>query len=270
MAIAWVNGRPYLRRSVRRGGIVTSQYLGSGEAARLLAFLHAERRQGAEEGTRRGRASDAAEAAGLDAAAAAVAGVADAARSAAHEFLAAVGFHRHDRGAWRRRRMDNEVRKTVITVPEPGPGETLRIPDMAAALVVIHQLTDAADRRARCLDELRSYVAALEGPSPSAIERTLCQSAGLCWLELRILETKPRLDDRRRGRALRRYLDTLRTLATVRRLAVPSSRVSIAAHQINAGVSMTALVAGLSGTAPAAPRSAPSEGGKEPAALPTS
>jgi hypothetical protein len=95
----------------------------------------------------------------------------------------------------------------------------------------------------------------------------LCQSAGLCRVELRLLETKPRLDYRRRGWALRRYLDTLRTLATVRRLAVPSSRVSIAAHQINAGVSMTALVAGLSGTPPAAPRSAPSEGGKEPADL---
>ncbi len=43
MALVYRNGRPYLYRSVRRGGRVTSEYLGRGIDAQLIAALEADR-----------------------------------------------------------------------------------------------------------------------------------------------------------------------------------------------------------------------------------
>jgi hypothetical protein len=39
MALVYRNGRPYLYRSVRRGGRVTSEYVAGGIAAQLIAAL---------------------------------------------------------------------------------------------------------------------------------------------------------------------------------------------------------------------------------------
>ena len=74
----------------------------------------------------------------------------------------------------------------------------------------------------------------LAGPSPSPMERTLAETAALAWLALRLAESRYETDtdmnlskvewhQRVIGHAHRRYLSSLRALATVRRLALPVS-----------------------------------------------
>ena len=84
----------------------------------------------------------------------------------------------------------------------------------------------------------------LEGPTPSALERLLAERVVVCWLELQCLDPALRGEeqmplrvaefyDRQRDRAHRRYLAAMRSLATVRRLVVPSVQVNIGAKQVN-------------------------------------
>jgi hypothetical protein len=95
--------------------------------------------------------------------------------------------------------------------------------------------------------ELAEVAAELAGPSPSPVEATLARTAALCWFALRMAEAQyaaymksgdVRLDvaefrQRRIDQAHRRYLSTLKTLATVRRLAVPVLQVNLARQQVN-------------------------------------
>ncbi len=72
----------------------------------------------------------------------------------------------------------------------------------------------------------------------------------LCWLELNCLDPalsgkrgvplrQAEFYDRRRDRAHRRYLSAIRSLATVRRLVMPSVQVNIGTKQVNvAGTSV--------------------------------
>jgi hypothetical protein len=99
--------------------------------------------------------------------------------------------------------------------------------------------------------EIQDHAAALAGPNPTAIEASLAETAGLCLLALReaeavaarvlpplpvmiqVKDTSARNDARIEG-ALNRYLKVIRTLATVRRLALPSARVvNLAQNQVN-------------------------------------
>ena len=97
-------------------------------------------------------------------------------------------------------------------------------------------------------ETLMRYVAALEqefaGPQPSALERLLAERVLVSWLEVHTLDpvltgkkemtlAQASFFDRRRDRAHRRLLSAIRTLATVRRLVVPSLQVNIADKQIN-------------------------------------
>ena len=83
-----------------------------------------------------------------------------------------------------------------------------------------------------------------EGPTPSALERLLAERVVVCRLELQCLDPALRGEeqmplrvaefyDRQRDRAHRRYLAAMRSLATVRRLVVPSVQVNIGAKQVN-------------------------------------
>ena len=100
MGLIYRNGRPYLYRSIRRGGRVTTEYLASGEVALLSDALEQierderdfERRRGQEE---RKRFDDLERA--LD-------DLAEQARALARDALQRVGYHQHKRGEWRRRR----------------------------------------------------------------------------------------------------------------------------------------------------------------------
>jgi hypothetical protein len=114
MGLVYRNGRPYLYRSVRRGGRVTSRYSGSGTDALLIAVLEDierdERRCELEEIRAERREVDDLERA-LDE-------LADRARAFARDALTAAGYYQHDRGEWRKRR-----------VPRHREGESGRSPD---------------------------------------------------------------------------------------------------------------------------------------------
>jgi hypothetical protein len=92
------------------------------------------------------------------------------------------------------------------------------------------------------LDALR---AELEGPDPPPVERLLVERVLLCWLDLHQLEmvaaqgsadlTIGQADHRERvrDRTNRRYLQALKTLASVRKLGIVAVQVQIDKQQIN-------------------------------------
>jgi hypothetical protein len=105
---------------------------------------------------------------------------------------------------------------------------------------------------ARCealLRKLELLRAELAGLDPSPVERLLVERAVACWLQVqdadvRYAQAQPRSPSpahndflqRRMDRAHRRYLSALRTLATVRKLALPVLQVNIAGkQQVNVG-----------------------------------
>jgi hypothetical protein len=103
MSLVYRNGRPYLHRSVRRAGRVTSEYVASGIDAFLIAALEeherAERRSELEEIRAERREADDLERALDD--------LAERARALARDALTAAGYHQHRRGEWRKRRVSS-------------------------------------------------------------------------------------------------------------------------------------------------------------------
>src|SRR5262249_37446886 len=97
------------------------------------------------------------------------------------------------------------------------------------------------------LDLLRAELA---GPNPSPVERLLVERVVACWLQVQDADvryaqaqndrpSRQHSDflQRRMDRAHRRYLSALRTLALVRKLAVPVLQVNIADKQrMNVGL----------------------------------
>jgi uncharacterized tellurite resistance protein B-like protein len=90
----------YYTRSVRQGGRVLRQYVGTGPGAEAAARADSLRRE-ASEARRVAILSAINEIAQADAL---VKTVADAAETTTRAALLLAGYHRHDRGAWRRRR----------------------------------------------------------------------------------------------------------------------------------------------------------------------
>jgi hypothetical protein len=101
-------------------------------------------------------------------------------------------------------------------------------------------ISRAGGKNALVQEAIRRRIAAvqaeLEGPSPTPIERLLAERAAICWFmtywyEHRFQESdvhQPRID-----KAHARFLSSLRTLAHVRKLAVPALQVNVAASQVN-------------------------------------
>jgi len=97
----------------------------------------------------------------------------------------------------------------------------------------------------RKLELLRAELA---GPNPTPVERLLVERVVACWLQvqdadLRYANAKNLSTEwgdyfqRRMNHAHRRYLSAIKTLALVRKLAVPVLQVNIARKQVNvAGV----------------------------------
>jgi hypothetical protein len=92
--------------------------------------------------------------------------------------------------------------------------------------------------------ELREFAAELAGPKPTAIERTLAETAALCWLHARMEDVFAHIPKdrtfaqaahamRRLDQAHRRYLTVLRTLAQVRKMALPALQVNVGVNQVN-------------------------------------
>jgi hypothetical protein len=84
----------------------------------------------------------------------------------------------------------------------------------------------------------------LTGPNPSPLERLLAERIATCWLHVYQLETTYASKDsmsldlamhfqRCIDRAHKRYLTAIKTLATVRKLALPVLQVNIAKKQVN-------------------------------------
>lgn len=101
MALVYRNGRPYLYKSVRKDGRVTSEYVGSGQTALLIGRLDAIERDDREEERRQAKA-DRQDADDLERALDDLAGRA---RDAARAALIAAGYHQH-KGQWRKLRGD--------------------------------------------------------------------------------------------------------------------------------------------------------------------
>jgi hypothetical protein len=104
----------------------------------------------------------------------------------------------------------------------------------------------------RKLENLRRELA---GPSPTPVERLLVERIVTCWLQLQDADiryaqakdlsiTQADYHQRRIDRAHKRFLSAIKTLATVRRLAVPVliGQVNIAQKQVNKVTTSPAVV----------------------------
>jgi hypothetical protein len=106
-----------------------------------------------------------------------------------------------------------------------------------------------AKTKASLKEELRDVAAELTGPSPSPVERVLAETAATSWFAFRMSEAhyasgatseggmtiaQSEHAQRRTDRAHRRLMSTLKTLATVRRLALPGAvQINLARQQVN-------------------------------------
>jgi hypothetical protein len=92
----------------------------------------------------------------------------------------------------------------------------------------------------------------LLGANPTPVEVLLVERVMACWLQVqdadfRFAKLQGKLSDpeaefyqRRMDRANKRFLDALKTLATVRRLAIPALQLNIAEKQVNVAGQITA------------------------------
>jgi hypothetical protein len=105
-----------------------------------------------------------------------------------------------------------------------------------------------AKTKASLKEELCHLAAKLSGPSPSPTERVLAETAATSWFAFRLHEAhyagnatseagmtlaQSEHAQRRMDRAHRRFLSTLKTLATVRRLALLALQINVARQQVN-------------------------------------
>jgi hypothetical protein len=115
--------------------------------------------------------------------------------------------------------------------------------DAQAHLVIKCACKDLMVRESllRKLELLRAEVA---GPSPYPLERLLAERIVSCWLHLHYLEVVYHAKDgmsldlgeyyqRNIYRAQKNYLAAIKTLASVRKLALPALQVNIARKQVN-------------------------------------
>jgi hypothetical protein len=97
-------------------------------------------------------------------------------------------------------------------------------------------------------EEIFDVAADLAGPNPSSVKRVLAETAATAWFAFRMHENhyaasvtgeggmtlaQSEHAQRRIDRAHRRFLSTLKTLATVRRLALPAVQINVARQQVN-------------------------------------
>ena len=237
MAIVYRNGRPYLYRSIRRGGRVASQYLGRGEDALLIDALETIERdekdyQRHQERRERQQLDDLEQS--LDE-------LAEQARTLAGEALISAGYHQHHRGEWRKRRGKRR-----------GKGQTGRTCDGLVGEVQAHRLCsgqgshgsarrkDFGERWTKKSKNSRGLQQArLSEPSPKPrlshgalrlFEATYVSSS---QSEDGITIKQAEFHLRRIDRAHRRLLSSLKTLATIRRLALPALQINVASQQVN-------------------------------------
>jgi hypothetical protein len=100
--------------------------------------------------------------------------------------------------------------------------------------------------KASLKEELCHFAAELAGPTTSPTERVLAETAATSWFAFRLHEAQYASSvkggmtlaqsehaQRRMDRAHRRFLSTVKTLAAVRRLALPALQINVARQQVN-------------------------------------
>ena len=144
------DGRGYYSRSVRDGDRVHRVYFGKGPAAQLAARLDEQRRSERLARSQAWRAEEA----GRAAAEARLRELDELSDLMTRATLLAAGYHRHDRGAWRRRRMfDESATNGVVTAPEEIRGEVAATVPDGGATPGDRPPADAAGDRDRPLTE---------------------------------------------------------------------------------------------------------------------
>lgn len=243
-----IKGRQYYYRSQRQGGRVVSQYLGRGESAAFFAELDAGDCRERVKDRLRARLDREEERELEDALDRLVTEV----LADATACLQARGYHRHNRGAWRRRRRRNAMDQPnagspatpgTATAPAPGGPRPLArfqsiVDDWAASTLAKDVASEGSQPKSlqRLYRDVESHAEELAGPNPSPIECDLARTAALAWLALRYLEVaalgrtgrtipQANYDIHRLDRAHARYVGTLKTLAQIRRLNGPTVQV---------------------------------------------
>jgi hypothetical protein len=267
MSLVMRGTRPYLYRSVRRNGRVTSVYGGSGAVAELAAQIDSIRRQS----DRERRAAEKAERARIAAEDAPAIELFRAVETTAREALLASGYYLHRRSEWRRRgSMTTEVKATEsgdVTFDllkrardgDPSTRKEIRAflerdGDLFAEFEMGHLTDVKLSRLGRddnvivqevSLRELRRTAEELAGPNPTPLERMLAHRVAVCQLSVHHAEYRLASQsgkevtlnymeylERRVDSAHRRLLQAAKMLATVRKLGVASPAVQVQVNQV--------------------------------------
>jgi hypothetical protein len=263
--------RGYAYATFRDGGSVCRRYIGAGEAIELTLqeeqlAREEKQREGAqrEEAHERERQEIEAPIALLDAQT----------TELLEALLVELGYHRPQRHAWRKRRQ-NPMSKAItntLALQERGQSGDLEAArafwrevdsDPARRAELVKQTGDLAARALnqlvakitegdlvkkggiqRQLDAMRSD---LSGPNSSPLERLLIERVCVCWLQLAFFEFQYvaqmetdslKISDFRQkqvGAAHKRYLASIKTLAQVRKLQLPTVQINMAEKQVNIG-----------------------------------
>jgi hypothetical protein len=256
MAWKYINGHRYYYRAERIGGKVRYRCMGgegTGEIYEAFDVGDRERREEARD----------AERAGLESLRESVAEIErpveayrrDVDRLVA-EHLTRCGYHRHDRGRWRRKRGHQVAMSNEVATAETSKAPAIPASDEPNRLATL--MCDVALRSTRASEEFlpamrddaRRVYDELAGPDPSPIERILAERAMVCWTNafvadliaenaalagqssIKVFEFR----DRMRTRAHNRFLSAVKALADVRKLNLPGVVVnSTGPTQVNVG-----------------------------------
>jgi hypothetical protein len=167
MALIIRGGREFYIRSVRRGGRVTSEYVGSGELA-WLADARAQNLKAEREYRRRKLAAQLARWDRITAGVEAFVALADHVFRAAME---AAGFHQHKRGEWRKRRMN--------AIPQPPAEARAQMAALLGSLLVRVKAGDKSavpaldEALARCREFLPKWPEADDVDPGKAVEKAV-------------------------------------------------------------------------------------------------
>ncbi len=210
MALVYRNGRPYLYRSVRRGGRVTSEYMAGGVDALLIANLEADE----QHWKRFDREQARSERKQLDDLDRALDDLAERARDLAREALTAAGYHLHHRSEWRKRRVQDTLKSRNARERMMDNWAVERLIDWAAG-------KKGNAKTKESLKEELCDVAAESGRAEPKLGRDSARrdAAATCWFAFRLHEAAIRERRDRRKRESRSPSPSTLNVAWIERTA---------------------------------------------------
>jgi hypothetical protein len=240
--MGWENrsGRLVYYRKFRRGNRVVSRHCGGGDFAVLLAQIDAEARAAREAERLEHRAArDAWETHNRR-----IVELCRAVDDVVRTVLVSIGYHQHHR-EWRKRRVMGPPALPAPTAAELDQVVKKTRDGMVSLAITAEIVATAGDDKAffrNLRAQVNQLLSELLGPAPSTLERLLGERVALVWLQLHRLELlaadaeRKRLAarnelEKRRDRAHRRYLQAIKSLAQIRKLALPAIQVNIGQQQ---------------------------------------